>query len=333
MTENHILLSTRNLTVGFSTDRGVFHAVDNVGFSVRQGRVFTIVGESGSGKTTTALAIMRLLASTQGRILSGQIFFEGRDLFTLTEKQMCRIRGNKIAMIFQEPAAALNPILTVGSQIAEVITLHQAGPPKQAWLQAVEMLRTVEIPDPDKWARSYPHQLSGGMQQRVMIAIAISCRPSLLIADEPTAGLDATVGLTILNLLDRLRHRDDITVLLITHDLRLAVRRADDLAVMYASRIVEMGESRKIFAQPRHPYTQGLLCCSQTAGTSLRRIAAIPGTTADPLCYPTGCKFHPRCWLGSNDRLCQTLEPELRELEPDRWAACWHAPGYEKHAS
>jgi oligopeptide/dipeptide ABC transporter ATP-binding protein len=332
VTENKTILSVKGLTVSFANDGCTFFAVDDVGFSVSVGRVFAIVGESGSGKTTTALAIMRLLPE-QGRISSGQVIFEDRNLLNLAEKQMCRIRGNKIAMIFQEPAAALNPVLNVGSQIAEALMLHRGMELEQAWSQAIEMLRIVEISEPQMWADCYPHQLSGGMQQRVMIAMAISCQPSLLIADEPTTALDATVQLQILNLLDKLRHSYNMGILLVLHDLRLAARYTDDIAVMYASRIVEIGESGKVFSEPCHPYTQGLIKCLQKTGTAGKRIMTIHGTIPDPLCYPIGCKFHPRCPIGLNDMLCRTQEPRLRETVSGRWVACWYAQGYEKPGS
>jgi len=366
------LLSVRGLSVSFFTEEGVIRAVQNVSFSIRKGRTFALVGESGCGKTTVALAIMQLLDpgywildTRRASSIEGQIIFEGQNLLTLSEKQTCgepvesmrQIRGNKIAMIFAEPETCLNPVYTVGDQIAEAIKIHRkksaghlasapvakAAPATGAganWADAIELLAKVGIANAEQRAHQYPHQFSGGMQQRVMIAMAISCKPKLLIADEPTTALDVTTGAAILDLLDELQNQDGMSILLITHDLGVVAERADDIAVMYASRIVEVAESQQLFAAPFHPYTAGLLrClparlapgpmpgaqpCPQVAG--LKRLQTIPGAVPQPPHFPTGCKFHPRCRIGSSDNRCQTVEPELRQVQPGRWAACWHAP-------
>jgi len=337
MNRDEILLSVQDLSASFFTEDGVIRAVQNVSFSVSKGRTFALVGESGCGKSTIALSILRLVQQPQGKIVSGEIVFEGQNLLRLREKQMRQIRGNKIAMIFAEPMTSLNPVYTVGDQIAEAIKIHQkkntnqasrkAG--AQAWEDAVELLRTVGIANPEQRAHEYPHQLSGGMQQRVMIAMAISCEPKLLIADEPTTALDVTTGAAILDLLDELQKQNGMSILLITHDLAVVAERADDVAVMYASQIVEMADSQQLFAAPFHPYTRGLLRClprSSISNPRSRRLQTIPGAVPQPPPFPSGCKFHPRCRIGCNDNRCQTVEPELRQVQPGRYVACWHAP-------
>ena len=269
MSTDNVVLSVKGLTVDHFLGEGSVRAVDNVSFSIKAGQIFALVGESGCGKTTIALAIMRLIPPGQGRIVAGKVVFEGRRLNDLSERQMRKIRGSEIAMAFQEPAGSFNPVLTIGHQIAEAIMLHTAKDARQAWLAAIEILELVGMPQADRIARCYPHQLSGGMQQRAMIAMALSCRPRLLIADEPTSALDAAVQAEILGLLDRLRRqalRPDsgqagMSILLITHDLRVAQRYADTVAVMHGSRIVEMAEPSVLFARPVHPYTEGLLKC------------------------------------------------------------------------
>jgi ABC-type dipeptide/oligopeptide/nickel transport system ATPase component len=263
MSRDIALLTVKGLTVDHFLGEGSVRAVDNVSFSIKAGQIFALVGESGCGKTTIALAIMRLIQPGQGRIVMGEVVFEGQRLTDLSEKQMRKIRGSEIAMAFQEPAGSFNPVLTIGHQIAEAIMLHRGKDARQAWKEAVEVLELVGIVqgDPPQRARCYPHQLSGGMQQRAMIAIALSCRPRLLIADEPTSALDAAMQAEILGLLDRLRRQAGMSILLITHDLRVAERYADIVAVMSNSRIVEMAEPSVLFARPGHPYTQGLLKC------------------------------------------------------------------------
>jgi len=330
MKQDEILLSVQKLYVSFSTEDGDIKAVQDVSFSIRKGRTFALVGESGCGKTTIALSIMRLLPAGQGKTISGEIIFENQDLLKLSEKQMRRIRGNKITMIFQEPTTSLNPVHKVGNQIAEAIRLHQNKNAKQAWADAVEILRKVGIAEPEHTARAYPHQLSGGMQQRVMIAMAASCKPALLIADEPTTALDATIQVQILNLLDRLQKEIGMSILLVTHDLGMVSEYADVVAVMYASRIVEKAPKGQLFAEPCHPYTRGLLQSLPRLDVSAKRLEVIPGTVPEPLYFPAGCKFHPRCPTGQKNKRCRTVEPELREVQSGRYVACWYAPGYEK---
>jgi oligopeptide/dipeptide ABC transporter ATP-binding protein len=349
MNDNGTLLSVKNLSTHFFTAQGIVKAVQEVAFSIKKGQTFALVGESGCGKTATALSIMRLLPKPQGKIVRGEIVFEGRNLLALSERQMRPIRGNRIAMIFQEPMTSLNPVFTVGNQIAEPIKLHQKKSGREAWAGAVEMLRKVGIADAAQRARDYPHQMSGGMQQRVMIAMAVSCEPALLIADEPTTSLDVTIQAQILDLLGELQSQNGMSILLITHNLGIVAQRANDVAVMYASRIVEVADSQQLFAEPLHPYTQGLVQSSLVARRSSlesratshgSRLMAIPGAVPDPLHFPSGCKFHPRCPIGRADKRCQTVEPPLRgvqsdrcvrlRLAPPRRVACWYARGYEE---
>ncbi len=329
MSRDSVLLSVQGLSVSFSMEDGIAKAVQDVSFSMKRGRTFALVGESGCGKSVTALSIMRLIPVPPGKIVAGKIVFDKRNLLELSERRMRSIRGNKIAMIFQEPMTCLNPVYTVGNQIAEAIELHQRKSTSQAWADAVGMLQKVGIPDPQQRATEYPHQMSGGMRQRVMIAMAVSCEPQLLIADEPTTALDVTIQAQILDLLDRLQEQNKMSILLITHDLGIVAERASDVAVMYASRIVEVADSRSLFAEPLHPYTQGLLKSLPRLGVSARRLQTIPGTVPEPLHFPDGCKFHPRCPLGCNDKRCQSVEPQLRDVQPGRRAACWYAPGFE----
>lgn len=325
MDDSETLLSVKNLSTHFFTEEGIVKAVQNVGFSIKKGRTFALVGESGCGKTVTALSIMRLVPAPQGKIVGGKIVFEGKDLLTLSKNQMREVRGAKIAMIFQEPETSLNPVYTVGNQIAEAIRLHQKKSSREAWADAVEMLRMAGIADPAQRAREYPHQMSGGMRQRIMIAMATSCEPELLIADEPTTALDTTIQAQILDLLDELQKQNGMSILLITHDLGVVAERAEDVAVMYASRIVEVADTQRLFQEPLHPYTQGLLRSLPRLGFRGRRLQTISGGVPEPLHFPAGCKFHPRCPRGHNDNRCQTAEPELREVRPGRCVACWYA--------
>ncbi|MFZ2147536.1 MAG: ABC transporter ATP-binding protein [Sedimentisphaerales bacterium] len=329
MNDNGTLLSVKNLSTHFFTEEGVVKAVQDVSFSIKRGRTFALVGESGCGKSVTALSIMRLVPAPQGKIVGGEIVFEGRNLSALSENKMRQIRGKKIAMIFQEPQTSLNPVYTVGNQIAEAIRGHQNKSCKEAWADAVEMLRKVGIADPARRAHEYPHQMSGGMQQRIMIAMAASCKPALLIADEPTTALDVTIQAQILDLLDDLQKQNGMSILLITHNLGIVAERAQNVAVMYASRIVEVAETPRLFAEPLHPYTQGLLKSLPRLGFSEKRLWTISGNVPEPLHFPTGCKFHPRCPRGKTDKQCQTIEPELREAQPGRCVACWYVNGYE----
>jgi oligopeptide/dipeptide ABC transporter ATP-binding protein len=329
MSEDSVLLSIKGLSVSFFTEDGVAKAVQDVSFSIKKGKTFALVGESGCGKSVTALSIMRLVPSPPGEVVAGEIVFGNRNLLQLSEKRMRAIRGNKIAMIFQEPMTSLNPVYTVGEQIVEAIRLHQRKSTSQAWADTIEMLRKAGIADPQQRVHEYPHQMSGGMRQRVMIAMAISCEPALLIADEPTTALDVTIQAQILDLLDELQKQNGMSILLITHDLSVVAERADDVTVMYASRIVEVADSQKLFTEPLHPYTQGLLKSLPRLGFSAKRLPTISGTVPEPLHFPSGCKFHPRCPIGHSDKRCQTIEPELRQVQPNRCVACWYAPGYE----
>jgi oligopeptide/dipeptide ABC transporter ATP-binding protein len=315
--------------VHFFTEDGLARAVQGVSIEIQKGKTFALVGESGCGKSVTALAIMRLVPDPPGKIVSGRIKFKNENLLDLTDKQMRSIRGNQIAMIFQEPMTSLNPVFTVGDQIAEAIKLHQKKDDEQAWTDSVEMLKSVGIGDAERRAYEYPHQMSGGMRQRVMIAMAVSCQPDFIIADEPTTALDVTIQAQILDLLDELQRQNGMSILLITHDLGVVAERADDIAVMYASRIAEKAKAEPLFQNPLHPYTQGLLKSVPRLGFEGERLATIPGIVPDPLHFPTGCKFHPRCSVGGKDKRCQTVEPELREVQSGRYVACWYAPGYE----
>lgn len=329
MSDNHAILTVEDLSTHFLVEGGTAKAVQHVGFAVKKAKTFALVGESGCGKSVTALSIMRLIPTPPGQIVQGKILFNNRNILELTEKRMRTIRGNRIAMIFQEPMTSLNPVYTVGDQIAEAIKLHQKKSSSQAWAEAIEVLDKVGIPEPHRRVSEYPHQMSGGMRQRVMIAMAVSCQPQILIADEPTTALDVTIQAQILDLLDDLQNQNKMSILLITHDLGIVAERADDVAVMYASKIVEVADSKQLFAEPLHPYTKGLLRSLPRLGIEAKRLDTIEGNVPDPLHFPPGCKFHPRCPLGRDDKRCQTIEPDLRQTQPGRCAACWYVPGYE----
>src|ERR1044071_6856429 len=291
------ILEVKHLSTHFFTRAGTVKAVDDVSFAIPRGSTLALVGESGSGKSVTSLSLMRLIFPP-GKIVAGELNFDGRDLMTLDDESMRRLRGRDIAMIFQDPMTSLNPVYTVGDQIAEAIRLHEQLPRKSAWAKAVEIMRRVKIPDAQRRAADYPYQLSGGMRQRVMIAMALVCNPKLLIADEPTTALDVTIQAEILELLRGLKDDFDLTMLLITHDLGVVAETADRVAVMYAGRIVEEAPVGEIFHRPRHPYTEGLLRSvpSLTAeGIKIRRLSTIEGTVPSLLDLPAGCKFAPRC--------------------------------------
>ncbi|MDP6438734.1 MAG: ABC transporter ATP-binding protein, partial [Candidatus Brocadiia bacterium] len=288
------LLEVRDLATHFYTEQGVARAVDGVSFDVRRGETFCIVGESGCGKTMTALSILRLV-SPPGRIVAGRVEFEGQDLLRVPDKAMRSIRGRQIGMVFQEPTTSLNPVFTAGNQIAEAITAHLGASRKKARGMALEMLEKVRIPEPGRRLESYPHQMSGGMQQRVMIGMALACTPSLLIADEPTTALDVTIQAQILELLRELQREMGMSVLLITHDLGVVAEVADSVAVMYAGRIVESAGVKPVFRDPLHPYMVSLLKSLPTLGSRQEKLRVIPGQVPDPRRFPTGCRFHPRC--------------------------------------
>ena len=315
-----VLLDIRGLRTHFFTDEGVVRAVDGVSLPVRPGQIVGVVGESGCGKSVTALSILRLV-EPPGRIVEGQILFEGRDLRTLPERELRALRGHRISMIFQEPMTSLNPVFTVGDQIAEAIRLHLGASPAEARERTIEMLRRVRIPSPESRVDAYPHQMSGGMRQRVMIAMALSCGPRLLIADEPTTALDVTIQAQILELMKELQRESGMSVLLITHDLAVVAETADQVAVMYASKVVEQASVRELFGAPLHPYTQGLMQARPSLKTAKEeRLRMIPGAVPNPLFFPPGCKFHPRCPLAVDS--CRSVEPVLRELRPGHWVAC-----------
>jgi peptide/nickel transport system ATP-binding protein len=289
------LLSIENLRTWFNTEAGIARAVDGVSFKIDAGETVGLVGESGCGKSVTALSILRLISSP-GRIEPGSVMrFEGKDLMQLSDEEMRRIRGNRIAMIFQEPMTALNPVFTVGDQIAEVSRVHDRASKKAAWSKAVEMLELVGIPSPADRAKDYPHQLSGGMRQRVMIAMALIMKPALVIADEPTTALDVTIQAQILELLKDLQNRFGTSVLLITHDMGVVAETVSRVIVMYGGEIVEEAPVAKIFAAPHHPYTEGLLGAMPRVGQERERLQTIPGTVPPPTAWPSGCRFHDRC--------------------------------------
>ena len=319
---NGAILTVQDLRTHFFTEEGIVRAVDGVTFSVQSGGTLGIVGESGCGKTVTALSILRLIPDPPGRIVGGSITFGERELLGLSEEEMRTLRGRAISMIFQEPMTSLNPVFTVGDQVAEGIRHHQRVSRREAWDRAVEMLKRVKVPDPARRAREYPHQLSGGLRQRVMIAMALALGPRLLIADEPTTALDVTIQAQILELLLSLQEEMRMAVILITHDLGVIAEVADRVLVMYAGRVVEEGSATDLFEEPLHPYTQGLLGSLPTleGGKRLRRLQAIPGLVPNLLALPTGCKFAPRCPKVID--ACWPTEPELREVRPGRWARC-----------
>src|ERR1700687_5588665 len=322
------LLDVRGLKTYFFTRDGVVRAVDGVSFSVVRGETLAIVGESGCGKSVTSLSILRLIASPPGRTVEGSVVFEGRDLLKLSETEMREVRGDAISMIFQEPMTSLNPVLTIGRQIAEVLILHRGLSREEAMRSAIEMLRLVKIPEPERRVGEYPHQLSGGMRQRVMIAMALACEPRLLIADEPTTALDVTIQAQILDLMRDLKRRVGAAILLITHDLGVVAEVAERVMVMYAGRKVEEAPVAALFRSPRHPYTQGLLGAVPKLGSSLtgsaRRLAEIPGLVPSLKSRIAGCVFASRCPQATD--LCRQVAPGLEEKGPRQLAACHYAP-------
>ena len=317
------LLEVENLTTGFSRGSRTVIAVDDVSFSVREGETLALVGESGSGKSVTALSIMRLV-EPPGRILGGSIHFRGRDLMTLSEGELRGLRGGEIALIFQEPMTALNPVFTVGDQIAETLVVHGRAGWNAARAQAIELIEAVRVPEAARRAHDYPHQLSGGQRQRIMIAIALACRPALVIADEPTTALDVTIQAEILDLLREMKRAFGLSLLLITHDLGVVGEMADRVAVMYAGRIVEESPVRAFFESPQHPYSRGLLA-SLPRGAGSRRLHTIEGTVPSPEHLPPGCAFEPRC----PERLeaCRAAVPPLHRINKDRSARCIRLDG------
>jgi len=314
------LLKVKNLETDFSTHQGTAKAVNGISFTINKGETVGIVGESGCGKSVTALSIMRLIPNPPGKIVGGEIYFEGQDLLQLNEKEMRRIRGKKISMIFQEPMTSLDPVFTIGHEIMESIQLHQGLKKEEAREKAIEALKTVGMPDVEKRIDSYPHELSGGMRQRAMIAMALSCNPALLIADEPTTALDVTIQAQILRLIHELKEEFDASVMLITHDLGVIAEMCDRVAVMYAGHIVETTDIETLFANPLHPYTKGLQKSIPRLDVETERLDTIQGLVPNLLELPSGCPFHPRCDL----RLTKCLQemPELVEVENHHLVKC-----------
>jgi oligopeptide/dipeptide ABC transporter ATP-binding protein len=321
------VLEVKGLQTVFFTASGLFRAVDDVSFHVRHGETLAIVGESGCGKSVSALSIMRLVPNPPGRIVGGAVLLEGTDLLALDEAAMRRIRGNRISMIFQEPMTSLNPVIRIGDQISEAVRLHRDMSAKAAWDRAVEMLRLVRIPEPRRRAQEYPHQLSGGMRQRAMIAMALACRPALLIADEPTTALDVTIQAQILALILDLQEELGMGLILITHDLGVVAQTAQRVVVMYAGKKVEEADVETLFARPRHPYTRGLMASIPAVPTQQSkanaRLAEIPGMVPSLTALPKGCSFAPRCALAIER--CRNEYPPLESYGGRHLAACWRA--------
>lgn len=314
------LLEIRDLKTHFFTRRGVAKVLDGLSFRVGKGEIVGLVGESGSGKSVTGFSIVRLLKNP-GRIVAGKILFDGRDLTRLSEKDIQEVRGKQISMIFQNPRSSLNPVISIGEQIAQVLRYRRGMGKDEAWQAAIDLLRTVHIPEPERRMRAFPHQMSGGMAQRVMIAMAISCSPQLLIADEPTTGLDVTIEYQIIQLLKEMRDLTGMSVIVITHDLNMAAEVCDRIMVMYAGRIVEEAPVQDFFTTPRHPYTVGLLASRPSLAVDAD-IPTIPGNVPDLINRPAGCPFHPRCRWATE--VCRDQDPAFREIAPSHFAACHH---------
>ena len=332
--QKETLLEVNNLKTYFYTEDGMVKAVDGVDFTVGRGEVLGLVGESGCGKSVTSLSIMRLIG-IPGKVVEGEIMFEGRDLLKLSEAEMVHMRGNRISMVFQQPQSSLNPVFKVADQVGEVLQIHQNMGKEESWNRAVELLRLVGIPDPESKAHSFPHEMSGGQAQRVMIAMALALNPQLLIADEPTTALDVTIQAQILDLLRDLRERMDTAVILITHDLGVISEMADRVAVMYAGRIVEQTDVRTLFREPMHPYTQGLMASIPVLGTVKDKLDVIPGSVPNLVNLPPGCQFAPRCRSRIQHQLtiCTQIEPELEPVGTGHIARCWLYQDHEGHTA
>lgn len=318
--KNDNMLAVTGLKTYFFTAKGILPAVDDIDFRVKKGKILGIVGESGCGKSMTALSLMRLVPEPTGKIVGGSIVLDGKNLLELTEKEMCAIRGNEIAMIFQEPMTSLNPVYTVGKQVMEAVILHQHLPKAEAREKTLEMFKLVGIPEPEKRLKVYPHQLSGGLRQRVMIAMALCCRPKLLIADEPTTALDVTVQAQILQLMQNLQTELNSAIILITHDMGVVAEVCDEVVIMYAGKIVEQANVFELFEHCLHPYTAGLLKALPTLRQSGERLYNIPGMLPNLLQLPQGCRFYPRCEQAV--QLCAEQEPELTEVRPGHFVRC-----------
>lgn len=315
------LLQVKNLKTYFYTEDGIVKAVDNVSFNIKKGETLAVVGESGCGKSITAMSIMKLIPSPPGVIKGGEILFEDRDILKLTDSELRNIRGNNISVIFQEPMTSLNPVFTVGFQIEEAVILHRKLSKSEARKTAVDMLKMVGIPRAEKIVDSYPHELSGGMRQRVMIAMAMSCNPKLLIADEPTTALDVTIQAQILDLMRDLKEKLNTSIILITHDLGVVAEMADYIVVMYAGKIVEEAPVIELFKNPLHPYTVGLLKSKPIINKEQNELYSIPGQVPNPLNMPKGCYFNPRCERAVDK--CREIQPELQNINSKHKAACW----------
>ncbi len=322
------LLEIKGLKTHFFTEDGTVKAVDGVSFSIGHGKTLGVVGESGCGKSITAMSTMRLI-ERPGKILAGEILIDGRDLLKLSDQQMRDVRGNSISMIFQEPMTSLNPVFTCGDQISEAVAVHGAVTKKEAQNRAIDMLKQVGIPDPKRRASQYPHELSGGMRQRIMIAMALSTNPELLIADEPTTALDVTIQAQILELMKGLREKNRMAIMLITHDLGVVAEMADDVVVMYAGKVVEKADVGTIFGSPHHPYTRGLLASIPRLGERRKRLEVIQGVVPNPLNLPAGCLFKRRCPYAMP--VCDN-EPPLQEVSPGHLSRCWLTPAGEPPA-
>ncbi|MCO6502666.1 MAG: ABC transporter ATP-binding protein [Acidimicrobiales bacterium] len=328
--DGRVLLEIKGLTTAFSLAEGDFNAVDNVSFSVKEGRTLSLVGESGSGKSMTALSVMGLVPSP-GKVVAGEVLLDGRNLLDMSAREMRKIRGAEISMIFQQPTSALNPTYRVGTQIREVFKLHRDWTRQVETEKVIAALRAVGMPDPEARLRAYPHELSGGMAQRVMIAMALACEPRILIADEPTTALDVTIQSQILELIRELQSSSDTSVILITHDLGVVAEMADEVAVMYAGEIVETTDVETLFDEPLHPYTKGLMGSVPVLGDPRPRLEAIPGTVPNLTELSVGCRFASRCQarIEAGLTVCQTHHPELVEVRPGHAVRCWLYSGQE----
>ncbi len=324
MTPKKPLLEVKNLKTYFYTEDGIVRAVDGVDFEVYPGEVLGLVGESGCGKSVTSLSVMRLI-SAPGKVEAGEILFDGTDLLKLPENEMIHVRGNRISMIFQQPQTALNPVFKVGDQIGEVLSIHQDFGKEAGYKRSIELLKTVGIPDAERRVEAYPHELSGGMAQRVMIAMALACLPELLIADEPTTALDVTIQAQILDLMRNLRENTGTAIILITHDLGVVAEMCERVAVMYAGEIVEQAEVGALFDQPLHPYTQGLIGSIPILGKLKDRLDVIPGSVPNLINLPPGCRFAPRCRAMQQHglKICTDTKPDLIEARPGHKVRCW----------
>lgn len=323
------VLQVKNLKTYFYTEEGMVPAVDGLDFELGKGETLAIVGESGCGKSVTSLSVLRIVPTPPGKILDGEILYKGEDLLKKSEREMRAVRGNEISMIFQEPLTSLNPVFTIGKQITDILRMHQGMNKKQAYEKAVEMLAKVRIPSPEKVVNDYPHQLSGGMRQRVMIAMALACDPGILIADEPTTALDVTIQAQIMHLLCDLKKDRDTSIILITHDLGVVAQIAENVMVMYAGQAVEYADVKSIFKEPLHPYTKGLLKSLPVLGEEKDELYSIKGNIPSPKDYPQGCRFSPRC-----DQACEKCRkepPPLTVLPDGRKVRCWNYVGGESH--